>query len=151
MENLNLAPEDDNVFLVTFDNDLVLRMYRNTITGAAKVVCTVGPAGGSNASNGSWDNGRSHGFRKQVCTEANGLSILRVGSGIHLMRRNILWAQLYFGDFETMTLFYNAFLALRYHGPNPPPPTTNELWLDGEVLLFSGYGLLARCFHAALY
>jgi len=107
-------------------------MHRNIDTGAAKVVCTVGPNGGS------WDNGRQNGYRKQVCTDANGLTIHRVGSGIHLMRSNLMWAVLYFGDYETLTLFYNAFLALRYYGPDPPPTLESDMWLDGEDLLFSG-------------
>lgn len=131
-DTLNITPRDVNVFSVTFDSDLKVNIHRNVDTYATKVVGIVGTG------SGSWDGTQQNIFRKQVCTDANGLTILRVGSGIHLMRRNIMWAELYFGDYETLTLFYNAFLALRYYGPNPPPIQESEMWPDGEDLLFSG-------------
>lgn len=111
----------------------MLRMFRNEHTEAAKVVCTVGGGGGS------WNNGRRNGYRFQTFIDASFLTISRVGSGIHLMRRGIMWARLYFADYETLTLFYHAFLALRYQAPNAPVPKESEYWLDGERLMFSAY------------
>lgn len=131
METLNMAPEEHEIFRVEFDNDLMLRMFRNEHTEAAKVVCTVGGGGGS------WNNGRRNGYRFQTFIDASFLTISRVGSGIHLMRRGIMWARLYFADYETLTLFYHAFLALRYQAPNAPVPKESEYWLDGERLMFS--------------
>jgi len=107
-------------------------MFRNDITQGAKVVCTVGGGGGS------WNNGRRNGgYRFQTYIDAHLLTIKREGPGILLCRRNIVWACLYFADFETMTLFYHAFLALRYHSPNAPLPAESEYWLHGEKLMFS--------------
>ncbi|KAI5788402.1 hypothetical protein EDC01DRAFT_717829 [Geopyxis carbonaria] len=131
METLNMAPEEVEIFRVEFDNDLMLRMFRSEINQAAKVVCTVGGGGGS------WNNGRRNGYRFQTFVDASLLTISRVGSGIHLMRSNHTWAQLYFADYETLTLFYHAFLALRYQAPDPPGSQESEYWLDGERLMFS--------------
>jgi len=131
LENLNLAPEEHEIFSVGFDNDLTLRMFRNESTGDAKVVCTKGGLGGS------YSSGRKNGYRFQTVMNAAGLNVARVGPGIHLMRRNLTWACLYFADFETMTLFYHAFLALRYNSPNAPRTKESEYWLNGESLVFS--------------
>lgn len=114
------------------DNDLTLRLFRNERTEAAKVVCTVGGNGSS------WNNGRRNSaFRYKSALDATLLTIKRDGSAIHLMRRNILWAVLYFVDYEMLTLFYHIFLALRYNAPNAPLQQESELWLDGEELIFS--------------
>ena len=143
-----MAPEDAEIFRVyvtrswpastqltnpvsEFDNDLMLRMFRNATTKEAKVLCTIGGAGGS------WASGRRSGYRFQTATNAAGLSIERDGAGIRLVRRNLVWAQLYFADFETLTLFYHAFLALRHSTPKAPMPKESEYWLDGESLVFS--------------
>jgi len=111
----------------------MLRMFRNEATEEAKVVCTKGGSGGS------WSSGRRNGYRFQTATNASKLDIARVGPGIHLIRRNLVWACLYFADFETLTLFYHAFLALRYSAPSAPIPKESEYWLDGESLMFSAY------------
>ncbi|KAF8541034.1 hypothetical protein BDD12DRAFT_830974 [Trichophaea hybrida] len=84
-----------------------------------------------------WSSGRRNGYRYQTAINASKLDIARVGPGIHLMRRNLVWACLYFADFETLTLFYHAFLALRYSAPSAPIPKESEYWLDGESLMFS--------------
>lgn len=109
----------------------MLRMFRNSSTEEAKVVCTRGGNGGS------WSSGRRNGYRFQTSINASKLSIVRDGPGIRLMRLNLVWACLYFADFETLTLFYHAFLALRYHAPSAPVPKESEYWLDGESLVFS--------------
>lgn len=131
METLNLAPEEHEIFRVELDNDLTLRMFRNETTAESKVVCTVGGGGGS------WSNGRRNGYRFQTFIDASLLTISRVGSAIHLKRRNISWAELYFADYETTVLFYHAFLALRYYGPNSRAPEPTEHWLNDEELKFS--------------
>lgn len=131
------------------DNDLTLRMFRNETTAESKVVCTVGGGGGS------WSNGRRNGYRFQTFIDASLLTISRVGSAIHLKRRNISWAELYFADYESKfapyylyrnttlmpyvatVLFYHAFLALRYYGPNSRAPEPTEHWLNDEELKFS--------------
>lgn len=132
MENLTMAPDEHEIFRVEFDNDIMLRMFRNEGTEEAKVVCTKGGNGG-----GSWSSGRRNGYRFQTCINASYLTISRVGPGIQLIRRNLVWASLYFADFETLTLFYHAFLALRYNAPSAPVPKESEYWLDGESLMFS--------------
>jgi len=131
MDSLNMLPEEQEIFHVEFDHDFILRMFRNNETGEAKVVCTAGGGGGS------WNNGRRNSYRFQTFIDACYLTISREGSGIKLKRRNITWASLYFADYETMVLFYHAFLALRSNSPNAPAPKETEYWLDGEELKFS--------------
>lgn len=114
-----------------FDSDLMLRMFRNDATEEAKVVVTIGGNGGS------WSSGGRNGYRFQTCIDASLLNVSRIGPGIHLMRRNLVWACLYFADFETLTLFYHAFLALRFRAPSAPVAKESEYWLDGESLMFS--------------
>jgi hypothetical protein len=149
MDNLGMAPEEHEIFRVyglfffyghccrvltrnrEFDNDLMLRMFRNDTTEEAKVVVTIGGNGGS------WSSGGRNGYRFQTSINASYLNVSRIGPGIHLMRRNLTWACLYFADFETLTLFYHAFLALRFRAPSAPIAKESEYWLDGESLIFS--------------
>ena len=114
----------------------MLRMFRDEATEEAKVVCTRGGSGGS------WSSGRRNGYRFQTALHACKLNVARVGPGIQLIRRNLLWAELYFSDFETLTLFYHAFLALRHNAPSAPITKETEYWLDGESLMFSAYASL---------
>jgi hypothetical protein len=131
MDTLSMAAEEAEIFRVEFDGDLMLRMFRNEATEEAKVVCTKGGNGAS------WSSGRRNGYTFQTAINASKLDIARVGPGIHLVRGNLVWAALYFADFETMTLFYHAFLALRACTPGAPPTRESEFWLDGESLMFS--------------
>lgn len=131
MENLSMAPEEHEIFRVKFDNGLMLRMFRNDASEEAKVVCTKGGDGAS------WSSGRRNGYTFQTAVNASKLDISRDGPGVKLMRRNLVWAILYFADFETLTLFYHAFLALRFNAPSAPVPKETEYWLDGESLVFS--------------
>lgn len=133
MDNLSMATEEQEIFRVSFENDLMLRMFRNEITEEAKVVCTRGGHGTS------WSSGRRNGYTFQTAINASKLHIQREGSMIRLMRKNLVWAVLYFADLETLTLFYHAFLALRYRAPSAPAPKKSEYWLDGETLEFSAY------------
>jgi len=93
-------------------------------------VCTVG-------GHGSWNNGRREGYREQYVLDAKQLTIQREGAAIFLIRGRCLWARLYFCDYETMTLFFHTFLALRFHSPDAPEPEETEMWLQGEQLMFS--------------
>lgn len=111
----------------------MLRMFRNDASEEAKVVCTKGGNGAS------WSSGRRNGYSFQTAINASKLDISRDGPGVKLMRRNLVWAVLYFADFETLTLFYHAFLSLRYNAPSAPVPKETEYWLDGESLMFSAY------------
>ncbi|KAA8905047.1 hypothetical protein FN846DRAFT_11491 [Sphaerosporella brunnea] len=131
MDTLSMAAEEHEIFRVEFDGDLMLRMFRNEVTEEAKVVSTRGGNGAS------WASGRRNGYLFQTVINASKLDIARVGPGVQLTRRNLVWASLYFADFETMTLFYHAFLALRSQSPSAPIPRESEYWLDGESLMFS--------------
>ncbi|KAI5800964.1 hypothetical protein FPQ18DRAFT_252597 [Pyronema domesticum] len=131
MANLALAPEEKEIFRMRFDNDLTFRMFHNSLTQNANVVITLG--GGE----GSWSSRRSL-HRFQTCISATKLNIVRNGPGIHFYRRQILWATLYFEDFETMTLFFHAFLALRMGAPGTQRLMEYESWMDGEELAFAG-------------
>lgn len=133
MDTLNMAREEIEIIKVEFDNDLTLRLYRDETTEAAKVVCTVGQP-----YSGGWVNDRRGHTKFQTFIDASLLTVSRAGSSLHLKRRGILWACLYFADIENMVLFYHTFLALRSNGPKAPTPKKSEYWLDGEELLFSG-------------
>jgi len=80
-----------------FDNDLTLRLYRDETTEAAKVVCTVGQP-----YSGGWVNDRRGHAKFQTFIDASLLTVSRAGSSLHLKRRGILWACLYFADIESM-------------------------------------------------
>lgn len=130
MDTLNMAREEIEIIKVEFDNELTLRLFRDEATEAAKVVCTVGHQ--------HWLSDRRAYNRFQTFIDASFLTVSRAGSSLHLKRRGILWACLYFADIENMVLFYHTFLALRFNGPKAPVPKKSEYWLDGEELLFSG-------------
>lgn len=78
-----------------FDNDLIVELYRNSETEAARVVCTVDYVG-------SWINDSRGGARYQSSMKASFLSVRRHGSTLLLTRRKNIWARLYFSDFESM-------------------------------------------------
>lgn len=77
-----------------FDNELTLRLFRDEATEAAKVVCTVGHQ--------HWLSDRRAHNRFQTFIDASYLTVSRAGSSLHLKRRGILWACLYFADIESM-------------------------------------------------
>ncbi|KAH8146506.1 uncharacterized protein LAJ45_09452 [Morchella importuna] len=135
MDSLSMAREEIEIIKVEFDNDLTLRLYRDESSDAAKVVCTIGPQFG--VGSGDYFNQRSAPNKFQTFIDASLLTVSRAGSSLHLKRRGIMWACLYFTDIENMVLFYHTFLALRFNGPNAPSPKKSEYWLDGEELLFS--------------
>lgn len=135
MDSLNMAREEIEIIKVEFDNDLTLRLYRDESTDASKVVCTIGPQFG--VSTGGYFDQRAAPNKFQTFIEARLLTVSRAGSSLHLKRRGIMWACLYFTDIENMVLFYHTFLALRFNGPSAPSPKKSEYWLDGEELLFS--------------
>lgn len=122
------------IFNSELDNGLRIRLVQNQKTKAAKVVCT---QGGDNA----WGSSRKGVYDFQTVIEASRLKISRVGSGIHLKQGSVLWARLYFGTYESMTLFKHAFLALRSQGPNPVYTSPTESFKEdvtGERVHFSG-------------
>lgn len=80
-----------------FDNDLTLRLYRDEVTEAAKVVCTIGPQYGA----GGYIDRRAPPNKFQTFIDASFLTVSRAGSSLHLKRRGILWACLYFADIES--------------------------------------------------
>jgi hypothetical protein len=115
METLNMAREEIEIIKVyvssdgrcgplisnpvcrEFDNDLTLRLFRDETTEAAKVVCTVGHQFG-----GGWLSDRRGHNKFQTFMDASHLTVSRAGSSLHLKRRGILWACLYFADIESM-------------------------------------------------
>jgi hypothetical protein len=116
------------------DSALRICLVQNQKTKRAKVVCTRGGE--------MWNGSRKATPDFQTVIEANRLAISREGSGIHLMKGAVLWARLYFGTYENMTLFKHAFLALRSQGPEAVYTSPSESFQEDvtqERVHFAGY------------
>ncbi|RPB28733.1 hypothetical protein L211DRAFT_405523 [Terfezia boudieri ATCC MYA-4762] len=129
--NLSLTTNEQEVMAVDFDSDMIVALYRNKETDAARIVCAVDHVG-------SWISDQRGGGPSQGSIKVIALTIKRESKYIlNLMRSKHLWARLVFSDFENMVLFFNTFLALRSHSPSQDGPVTisrSEKFLGGEVL-----------------
>ncbi|KAF8420592.1 hypothetical protein EV426DRAFT_235974 [Tirmania nivea] len=128
--NLSLTTNEQEVMAVDFDSDMIVALYRNKETDAARIVCAVDHVG-------SWISDQRGGGPSQGSIKVIALTVKRESKYIlNLMRSKHLWARLVFSDFENMILFFNTFLALRSHSPSPDGPVTisrSEIFLSGEV------------------